>query len=522
MADKKQEFVYGASSLPSGERKYNVIRWVWGGLNRDDDIDTGQLSDASGVIVDPPEMATARKFRGFVSDYVSASKDLIGIFGFDDRIMAVYRESGKIKVDRFKVYRINPDHTPMLDIYTFTLGDAAGTDADLVPRSMVQFNKVIIPPGQEGNVASYTYERKILVFPDCWSIPYVDGGSTTAEKFNIPGNPVPPIQYASVYLSRVFGVGTDSVYASHYDDYTNWTLDTAENVSSDNAWMSMSQSNTDAIGDFTAIWTYNSHVVLFKKGFMQLVYNNKNPFRIVDVGAYGCDNPYAVAEMGGVLYFASHDKLYAFGGGAPKDVGKTLGLDSFHGAVLGAFRDTLYMYVKGSLYAYRQGAWSNLGAVEGQSSTHEIIQFATMDYGLCARLENEEVILIDWSEAAMEDAFGDSIATEYDRDWWFETDLMALGSLDVRRIKKFSLWCEGKEGAEIHVYLLRDHEEFDADSTEEIGSLSFDADGAKILRVLTRQFSAHAHRLRFAGNGYVKLYAAEIKLAWGGDVYVEG
>lgn len=519
MADKKQEFVYGASAVPSGERKYEVIRWGWGGLNKADDIDTGQLSDASGIIVDPPNLNAWHYARGAFNEYADK---LIGIFGFDDRLVIIYRDSSKIKADVARITGLNAQGGMVWSVTKYTLGDALGTNEDFKTRSVVQFNAVTIPPGEEGNVAAYTYDRRLLIFPDCWSIPYHTGGSAAAGNFNTGGNTVPPIKYASVYLSRVFGVGENSVYASHYNNYADWTLDTADNVSSDNAWMSMSQSNTNAIGEFTAIATYDNHVVLFKPDFMQLVYNNKNPFRIVDVGAYGCDNPYAVAEMGGVLYFASQDKLYGFAGGTPKDVGKTLDIKSYKGAVLGSFRNTLYLYVGGALYTLQSGVWSKIGPIQGRSRTFDVVQFATLDYGIYARLDDDEIVLIDWAGELMLDTFGGEIPVEYLSDWWFETDLMALGSLDVRRVKKFSLWCEGKKDTEIRVYLLRDSEKFDADTAEEIGSLAFDEDGVKIMRILTRQFSAHAHRLRFAGSGYIKLYAAELKISWGGDVYVEG
>jgi hypothetical protein len=54
-----------------------------------------------------------------------------------------------------------------------------------------------------------------------------------------------------------------------------------------------------------------------------------------------------------------------------------------------------------------------------------------------------------------------------------------------------------------------------------VGNLTFDRNGFGKLRVLTRQFSADMHQLYFTGSGYVKVYAAELKISWGGDLYVE-
>ena len=48
MADKK-EYYYLNSFLPSAEKRYSILRWGWGGINRTDTIDSGQISDCDGV-----------------------------------------------------------------------------------------------------------------------------------------------------------------------------------------------------------------------------------------------------------------------------------------------------------------------------------------------------------------------------------------------------------------------------------------------------------------------------------------
>jgi hypothetical protein len=242
---------------------------------------------------------------------------------------------------------------------------------------------------------------------------------------------------------------------------------------------------------------------------MQLVYGNNNPFRIVDVGSYGCDNPYAVTETEGVLYFASPDAVYQFTGGQPKKISEKLGIKDFAGAVLGSYKDTMYLYVQDCLYTYKNGVWSSLGSVDGG-----IRQFATVDYGIVALCEDGNIVFVDWEDGA----FGNN-TPEYPLTWWFETDFMALGRLDERRVKKVSVLCDVAEGASLEVYLLKDGEEFSPSKSLLVGKT--DGAGQVLLRVLTRQTSAYMHRLRFVGHGFVKIYAAELKISYGGDVYVE-
>lgn len=495
---KKTEFNYGNVSIPTAESKYSVIRWGWNGINRTDQIDTGQLTDASGVAVDPPYIDSLKDTHLF-TEY----DEPISIFGFDNNLLVIYHEDGNIKADM-----VEPDCTT----YTGILHSDENMSV-FEPRMAVQFNVA----SNTENIVAAEFVRKILIFPDKYSMDY-DVNSDFTPAFLT--NQYPDLKYAAVYGSRVFGVDDNLVYASAYNDYADWELDTADDSNEGNAWVSMSQSNTKADGTFTAITTYDNHIVAFKKDFMQLVYNNKNPFRIVDVGSYGCDNPYAVAEMGGVLYFASGETVYAYGGGTPKDIGKNLDIDDYSGAVLGAFKNTLYMFACGQLYAYKNGVWSCLGV----PADGNIRQFATLDYGICALFDDGEIRFIDWSETALGDLIDPVWDAEYTGDWWFETDLMAAKKLDVRRVKKLSVLCDMAAGSSLDVYLLKAGERFAPQTSLLLDSAvqPSGVSGMKLMRCLMRQTSSYMHRLRFVGSGRVRVFAAEIKLAWGGDLYVDG
>lgn len=490
---KNGNYVYLNAAIPSAENKYSLIRWGWGGLNRTDKFDTGSITDCSGVTVDPPYVYPLKN-----TIELRSYSEPISIHGFDDDLLVIYRDGGKIKVDYV---------TPSGTAYTGVMHDAKGNASDFEPRTAVQFNVA----SNTENIIDATYVRKILIFPDAYSMDLnVTSRFTPADL----GDTYPDIRYGTVYGSRVFGVDDNLVYASYYNDYARWDLDTADDYNEANAWVSMSQSNAKADGNFSAIATYDNHVVLFKRDFMQLVYNDNNPFRIVDVGAYGCDNPYAVTECGGVLYFASPDGIYAFTGGTPKKISNDLNIKTFTGTVLGAYKDTVYIYTGDDLYTYKDGVWSCAGDVDGG-----IRQFATTDYGIIALCENGKIKLVDWDSENPPPVIGDTAIT-YPTEWWFETDLMALGKLDIRRIKKISILCDIAQGASVDVYLIKDGESFSTSTAHLVGQSN--GNGQVLLRVLTRQTSAYMHRLRIVGHGNVKIYAAELKISWGGDVYVEG
>lgn len=512
MANKKNNTVpYGAMSIPSVESRYSILRWGWNGLNRTDVIDSGNITACSGVMVKPPYVDVCAELKEY-----KVYTDPLGIFGFDDFLLVTYKEGDVVKLARLGKYAT---HTATLSL------------SEDAPRSIVQFNVAV----NTENIVEAEYVRKLLIFPDKQSVnfdPDDEGGFTLSDlegkqtetdedgKTTTYTIAFPGIKYATVYGSRLFGVDDEKVYASAFNNYANWDLDTADDTSEANAWVSMTQSNVKADGYFTGIYTYDNHVVLFKKDFTQLVYNNKNPFRVVDLTAYGADNPYAIAEAGGILYFASSDNVYAFTGGTPKAIGDELGIANYSGVTLGSFKDKLYMCVGTELYLYRDGVWS---ARELGENGH-IVQFAANDnglYGLQKALGKIVVIDSDAHETAVTGGGGDSDGLTYG-SWWFETDLMCAGKLDVRRVKKLSVLCELADDSELAVYLVKDGKKVGEEDLILTANGSGGNGGRRLLRGMVRGFGGYAHKLRFVGKGKARIYAAELLVSWGGDVYKNG
>jgi hypothetical protein len=425
---------------------------------------------------------------------------VIGIYGFDDFILVIFRET--LLGDRLilrQIFKTTDDKYKNEDQVLDSTSDE--------PRSVVQFNTVV----SEGNIVTATYVRKLLIYPDMMSVPmgfnekfgtYTIGQPQT---FMTEENPQPMLKDVTVFSGRLFGVDDNRVYASEFNNYSSWRLDTADQVSESNAWISMTQSNSKSDGVFTAVHVYDNHVVMFKKDFTQLVYGDNNPFRIVDVVSYGADNKNAVAEAQGILYFASKDNIYAFTGGVPKAIGNELGITDYRGACLGYHKDKLYMCVGNTLYMYKDGVWSSTDL------NHRITMFATCDFGLYGLEETGYILRIDSNEQES------GVSSTYDNSWWFETDLMCAGKLDIRKAKKLSMLCDLAEGANVSVYLLRDDEEFDENTSKKVIECS--KSGKSVARCMLRGFSGFCHRLRVCGKGKVTIHAAELLVSWGGDLY---
>ena len=353
---------------------------------------------------------------------------------------------------------------------------------------------------------------------------------------------MPDMDYATVFQSRLFGVGNGRVYASGYNDYANWQLDTSSSFNSSNAWMSASQSNTKAGGEFTGITTFGNHVIAFKKDFVHEITNTKNPFRIVDVFACGTIDNRSVQDVNGTLIFVSSGNVYAYTGSAPRDMGYKLGIDKFSYAVSGTDGRRYYLYCedgddtdengygKGHFFVYDSyfGAWSErsldpfdiLGIAEEDPSLipkTRFISFANSSYGMLVLCQNGYIFMLNTDNYS-------------DTAWSFETDLItrlsgssaAYGTENIKHIRKVQMLADVAEDAYFKVYALYNGEAFDSKASQLLyDSSARGRSGRVAVRVKLRRSANYSTKLHFEGHGYVKLYELELLTEAGGDLYVE-
>lgn len=342
-----------------------------------------------------------------------------------------------------------------------------------------------------------------------------DTGETVEEVgWYLSVNPaMPDLKYAVVHQSRVFGVNGTHVFASCFNDYAAWQLDTAEDINEANAWSSAAGSNTKAGGNFTGIALYENHVVCFKEDFMHEIYNNKNPFRIQDIYETGTIDHRSIAVAGGMLIFVSRDAVNVYTGGRPRDIGSPLGVDRFIDAVSGSDGRFYYLYctddtLKKRFFVYDTtvGQWSE------RAADCDILSFTCGKYGMFALFSDGSVQRIDGESC-------DGVP------WAAETDLSTLlddsATVSVKHLRKLQMTAFVKSNASFKVWALYDNEGFD----ERTSHLLYDSNGRSGLfpvRVKPRNTANYALKLRIAGTGYVKIYGLEVYTAAGGELFYGG
>lgn len=549
MAKKTEnELKYLQMPIPSSRKCYKMTKRSWQGLNLRQTIDSGALSMENNIsTAEAPYLVPSMKPEKYTDVY----ENPIGLFGFDDFLIMIYRIDTAIYVD----YITANDYGYVDKVYTGTLQASGATYSDEYPRCVVQFNVYDTPTDPlEGE-----YINKLLIFPDKKSMDFeitddftisdmsvlvktyyndteeddgtypppssashsyyykntynqdvyrwVDDESDSENsgwKVSMPPA-MPGIKYATVHLSRLFGVDDTRVYASGYNDYTNWNFDTVDEYNESNAWCSSAQSNTRAGGVFTGITNFQGHIICFKNDYMHEIYNTKNPFRIQDIFAEGAIDHRTIQDVDGKLIFVSKDNVKIYTGSNPRIISYNLNISQYLRAISGTDGRNYYLYCKTydgeKLFIYDTfiEQWSEQ-CVDG-----EVLSFAHNQNGMYMLLDDGYVYQLD--------------TNSYNHDWSFETDLITNETVDIKHIKKIQMLADLKNSAsKLRVYVLYDDEEFDEDTSHLVYKSS--GYGRKTIRVKPRQTASYGIKLHIEGYGYVKLYELELFMENGGDLYV--
>ena len=546
MAKKNEnKLSYLQMPLPESKKHYKMKKRSWSGLNYRQTIDTGALSMENNIsTLEAPYLVPSQRRISILDDYTRP----IGMFGFDDFLIVIYRNGTSIYVDYITYDADEDEYTT----YTGTLQNGGASTDDEYPRCVVQFNVYDTPT----DPVSGKYVKKLLIFPDKKSMDFeiTEDGFTisdmsvlvkeftpTGDKSTPPDtashnyyyrNPktsdvykwvddmsdsensgwkvsVPPampnIKYAAVHLSRLFGVDDDRVYASGYNDYTNWNLDTIDEYNESNAWCSPAQSNTKAGGVFTGITNFQGHIVCFKRDFMHEIYNTKNPFRIQDIYAEGAIDHRTIQDVDGRLIFVSEDDVKIYTGSNPRIIGYYLNMPEYVNAVSGTDGRCYYLYCEDADGNKRLFVYDTIAENWSEQTIYDtVLSFAHNKHGMYMLCDDGYIYKMDTGN--------------YRHSWSFETDLITNETVNIKHIKKIQMFADIASGANIKAYILYDDEEFDEDTSHLVYSST--GYGQKPIRVKPRKTASYGIKLHIEGYGYVKLYEMELFMENGGDLYV--
>lgn len=445
--------------LPEGEKKSLYRKKSFAGLDRRRVYDSGSLSDGRNV---DTACLPAVSSAPLPAVAFSGRRSVLGLFAGEGALLLVYRSGFDLCATLYQNGRMK--HA--------VLKADAGDDRER--RSIVAFRSYTTPL----DPLSGRYERRLLVFPDKVWCP-LDGESFA---FSPIAEEMPDLRRAVVRDSRVIGVDGDRIYVSAFNDASDWRLDTAEDISPYHAWATTSQSDSRAGGGFTAVSLCDGAPVFFRRDYMQQLYGTKNPFRISDVGAWGCLSGEAACPWKNALAFASDQGVWLYTGGYPRRISDPLGVSDWSGTLLAASAERLYVYVPAEdrifVYEDTADAWGErtLSGVSALASDGQDVYAATSG-GLIYRLDRGE--------------YG---------SFSFTCEALSLGTAEMRRIKGIAVTAELGEGAELEVALTA--------GGRTVTLCRGTEPGISVLRTVPDLRADELTRLSFSGTGKVTVYGA--------------
>ena len=542
MANKKKddEIKYLQRPLPQGAKEKTTVRVNWSGLNMVQTLDTGELSLEKNIsAAEAPYLVPSQK-RKLVYTVGARPNNLFGFSDFlvlihnnvydnipvAERIENIDNQNEKI-VQGSELGGTTPKQIAESAAYFMTPNDrddyyAANLKNDNEKLDWIKTNAayayekfitekrcVVMMSKYDGKALTGSYQKKLLFFPDRQS-----GDFLLGNGLNIADIPqMPMIKYATVHLSRLYGVNDERVYVSVFNDYSSWAYDTANEYDKQNAWASAAQSNVKATGDFTGLTTYLNSVVAFKRDYMHEITGSSNPFRINDVYAEGATDNRNIVEVDGYLIFVSDDAVKVYTGGNPRIISYKLGVGRFSDAVAGTDGRRYYLYCRDGNGARRFFVYDTmLETWSEEEITENVIAFAHNDIGFYMLVETN-----DGTSAIYRIDTGD-----YDgQEWAAETDITAGKTIDIKHVQKVQILADVAAGSEIRAYLLRDGERF-SEKMEPIYRFKNETETTKkaALRVVPRMTAHWGSVLRLSGVGYSRIYQAELTMKGGGELYV--
>lgn len=189
-----------------------------------------------------------------------------------------------------------------------------------------------------GRKSIVDFNGNLVIFPDKKFYNWQNG---TSGSFTSPD-----IDFAVVHYNRIFGIKDNYVHASKVGDFKVWD---------EFAGTEMDSWSADVYSDgmFTAIASYQDHVIFFKKNLMYELYGyTPSQFKIMESSKIGCISQNSIAEVRGVLYFANEDGIQTYSGGFPRSVSEQLNLKDITNAVAISANGNYYVAIDDVVYIY--------------------------------------------------------------------------------------------------------------------------------------------------------------------------
>ncbi len=304
---------------------------------------------------------------------------------------------------------------------------------------------------------------------------------------------IPVMNHLTVHNNRLWGTAEsgETVHASKLGDFTSFY---SFQGLSDDSWYGTVATG----GEFTGICGYRSSVVAFKDACLHHIYGDRpQNFSMPKQVMGGCVDGRSVTELGGVLYYLSHQGVLGYTGGEPYEVSKALPISLVSGA--GGTDGRLYYLAAADregqrhlfTYAPDKGIWQR----EDDTPFTGFLLAGSGFYGVC---EEEIWRFHEGTEQV---------------SWSMTTAPLTYDTLKFKGANCLRLLLDSRGKGRITVSVS-----YDGGAFLLCGALS-SKDGLKSHRVPIRFRSCDSFQIRVEGQGDTVIRGLELSLYQGGKTY---
>jgi hypothetical protein len=349
----------------------------------------------------------------------------------------------------------------------------------------------------------------ILIFPDKKYYNYtldtfgtLGNGTTYGVTYDSEGNKVPlsagsvpDMDMICTFNNRVWGVKDKYIYASKYNDPTNWTQFSVPLQETDSIYFEINSEN----GVFKAIKALENYLVAITTKSFYEIFGNKpsNYTPKLLTNSCGCVDGKSLAEIDGNIYFLENDGVNRYGGSFPQPVSIQLqekncvsgiGVSLNRKYYINIYNGTTY-----SLYVYD----ALLQQWHMEDNLH-VIDFAVVNNKIYALASDNVIYMFNYPS-------GTTVS------WQAELDRFTLQYLGQKATNKIKIEVELETGSSMSVYIRTDGSEYRLLNTDT-------TTGYHYFPVFELPRSAFWAQLKLTGTGNCKVYSVTREIIVNSDI----
>lgn len=391
------------------------------------------------------------------------------------------------------------------------------------------------------DVAQTTFSEKIYSFDNRAAISLIYNSIDSLESCTTEeiANTIPQLRASTVNASRIYGAQGQRIIVSNFN-FSGWTLDTASNHNSANAWLTIAAS--DDTSDFHTIISYNQSVYAFKDSEMYEISGTKNPYRIQRLSDDKVIR-YSVEKVNGLIIFFTGNKVISFDGSFFENISKLLDFENYIYTSENrnltfvnsfAYKNNYIMVFKTDimsasshpipcpddwvstiiitstfkflLYDTEKKLWTNIKADIFNTGEENSISGIAFDKLILA---NKKILC----------NFGYKNNTKTGiSNWAFCTGINYF-NMGIKKLHKFQVLCEIQTNAKVEIYLLKNCETYSTNSLKIFEYSHNDVYQQKMLTFLPVTATSNiTYKLYFKCSGYIKFIDMQLEGYLGGDI----